>query len=105
VVHILRCDTRLTHPQLKRLINKVVGELSALGLNATALQELSKPDDSSSLPRKGKEKEWAEALPDDASLRTRGPQISKIVYEFLDESDNNAYHLRLWLREGTFYTY
>jgi hypothetical protein len=110
VVHIFGSDTRLIRPhwQLKRLVNKIVGELSALGLGATVLQQPSEDDDGS--PPTRKEKECAETLPDDASLRTsatseshshtRDAQISKIVYEFSNESDDNASHLRLWIKEG-----
>lgn len=80
-------------PQLKKLINKVVNELAALGLQPSVLHELLTPGHGSG---------------DAASVNSDGVSLSestassektpKVIYEFSSSSDSIEPRLRLWVK-------
>ena len=76
--------------QLKKLINRVVLELSSLGLSPTVLQELI--TDSEAGTSKDGDSGSDETAQSDSS--TEGPRI---VYELVEHLDRIEPHLKLWV--------
>ena len=76
--------------QLKKLINRVVLELSSLGLSPTVLHELITDNEAGS--SKDGDNGSEEATNSDSSAE--GPRI---VYELVEHSDRIEPHLKLWV--------
>ncbi|KLO14694.1 hypothetical protein SCHPADRAFT_826021 [Schizopora paradoxa] len=88
--------------QLKKLINKVVLELSSLGLSPAVLHDLLHSCEQGDINGKGKERQVGER-PDDgglvAQISEAGPsrQATKAVYEFVEDGGRIEPRLRLWV--------
>ncbi|KAL5489925.1 hypothetical protein ACEPAI_4757 [Sanghuangporus weigelae] len=105
-------ENAIEYRQLKKLINKVVGELASLGLSPSVLQTLLQPDEStfsSGSAGKGKQRAFGERSgelissgfttdPHDVSPTLRSAR-TKAVYEVVHDGDH--IHPRLRIRVGT----
>ncbi|CAL1710707.1 unnamed protein product [Somion occarium] len=91
-------DNAIEYRQLKKLINKVVKELTSLGLSPDLLQQLlqhAQTSTTSSL--KGKEREQTSFLLDVGHTFQSGPsRMPRITYELNTDSNEIQPRLRMW---------
>ncbi|KAJ2918111.1 hypothetical protein MD484_g2338, partial [Candolleomyces efflorescens] len=80
-------ENAIQYRQLKKLINRIVSELSSLGLSPTVLQELIASEEATS-----------ETVPkNDVPAEDTKTSHPRIAYELVEHSDRIEPHLRLWV--------
>ncbi|EJD02279.1 uncharacterized protein FOMMEDRAFT_168777 [Fomitiporia mediterranea MF3/22] len=98
-------ENAIEYRQLKKLINKVVNELTSLGLSPAVLQNILQKNDTASGSAKGKQRAFGERPEeivnvgdqDDGVADLSRPQTTKAIYEVIHDGEHLQPRLRVWV--------